>query len=168
MLSAQEIIDLLQLEPLTFEGGFYRQTYCADEQIPQQALPQRYTHDKAFGTCIYYLLTPETYSEFHALPTDEIYHFYLGDPVEMIELHEDGECTATILGPDIAAGQKVQHLVPKGTWQASYVLAGGSVALLGCTMAPGFDRDDFQKGNWETLLRKFPKHHQIIMRLTRK
>lgn len=167
-MTAEELIRFLGLEPLTIEGGYFRRTYCSDEVIPQPSLPRRYVVDHPFGTCIYYLLTKQTFSQFHSLLSDETYHFYLGDPVELVELHPNGECSTTILGQDIMNGQKVQHTIPRGTWQASYLREGGEWALLGCTVSPGFDDNDFVKGNWEQLLRTHPKHHQIIMRLTKK
>ncbi len=165
--SAEELIEMFGLEPLTGEGGYYSRTYISDEVIPGDALP-RYGRDKAFGSCIFYLLREGEYSEFHCLPTDEIYHFYYGDAVEMLEIQENGDLSTTILGRNLLAGEKIQHVVKKGTWQASYVRPGGQVALMGCTMAPAFDPDDYQKGNWEKLLRLFPKHHMLIMKYTRK
>lgn len=167
-MTAEELIQMLGLEPLTREGGYYRRIYASDEVIPQSVLPNRYKSDHSFGSAIYYLLTKDTFSEFHSLLSDETYHFYLGDPIELIELHPNGEYSQTTLGQDILGGQKVQHTVLKNTWQASYVRPGGEWALLGCTVNPSFEDSDFQKGHWETLLRSHPKHHQIIMRLTRK
>ncbi len=167
-MTPQEIIDIFGLEPLPIEGGYYRQSYCSDEILPQPSLPRRYVTDHAFSSCIYFLVTTESFSEFHSLKSDETYHFYMGDPVELIELLPNGECRTTILGQDILNGQKLQHTVMRGTYQASYIKPGGDWALMGCTMAPAFDLNDFTKGNWENLLRSHPKHHQIIMKLTRK
>lgn len=166
-LSAEELIEMFGLEPLPGEGGYFHRTYISDETIPGDAIP-RYGRDKHFGSCIYYLLKADEYSEFHCLPTDEIYHFYHGDPVELLEIQENGELVTTILGSDLRAGHKVQHVVRKGNWQALYVRPGGKVALMGCTMAPAYDEQDYQKGNWEKLLRLFPKHHMLIMKYTRK
>lgn len=166
--SAEELIELLGLEPLPVEGGYFTRTYYSDEVVGADALPQRYARDKAFGSCIFYLLKGGEFSEFHCLPTDEIYHFYCGDPVELLEINPEGELRTTILGRDLRAGQKIQHVVTRGTWQASFVKPGGSVALMGCTMAPGFDPKDYEKGHWEKLLRKFPRHHLLIMKYTRK
>jgi predicted cupin superfamily sugar epimerase len=167
-LTAEELIQFLGLEPLTIEGGYFRQSYLSDEVIPQPSLPHRYVVDHPVGSCIYYLLTKTTFSAFHSLLSDETYHFYLGDPVEIIELHPNGECSTTILGQDIFNGQKVQHTILRNTFQASYIRPGGEWALLGCSIAPGWDNNDFIKGNWEQLLRTHPKHHQIIMKLTAK
>ena len=167
-MTAEELIALLQLEPLEMEGGFFQRTYYSDETLPQGALPERYQSAHTLGSSIYYLLTRENFSHFHSLLSDETYHFYMGDPVELVELHADGECTITILGPDLLAGQKLQHTVKKHTWQASYVRTGGTFALLGCSVYPSFEMSDFVQAHWETLLRSHPKHHQMIMRLTHK
>lgn len=166
--SAEELIELLGLEPMPVEGGFFTRTYYSDETVAAEGLPQRYGREKAFGSCIFYLLREGDFSEFHCLPTDEVYHFYCGDPVELLEIDEAGELKTTILGKNLREGQKLQHVVRRGTWQASYVKPGGKVALMGCTMAPGFDPQDYERGHWETLLRKFPKHHLLIMKYTRK
>ena len=107
--SAAQLIEHLRLEPLTFEGGHFRQTYLAEESISAQALPARYGAPRSFGSAIYYLLTSEadSFSALHRLQTDEIYHFYLGDPVEMLLLHAKGRGERIVLGPDILGGQRV-------------------------------------------------------------
>src|SRR3990172_3020643 len=121
MLTAKKLIEHLGLESLPVEGGRFRQTYCAAEKIPRSALPRRYRSDKVFGTAIYYLLTSEadSFSALHQLPTDEVYHFYLGDPVEMLLLDPDGASRRVVLGQDILRGQQVQFVVPRGVWQCS-------------------------------------------------
>lgn len=167
-MTAEELIQFLGLELLPIEGGYYRQTYRSDEVIPQPALPRRYVVDHPVGSCIYYLLTKTTFSAFHSLLSDETFHFYMGDPVEVVELHPNGDCSTTVLGQDIFNGQKVQHTIFRGTFQSSYIRPGGEWALLGCSLAPGWDDCDYVVGNWEQLLRSHPKHHQIIMRMTRK
>lgn len=168
VLTAEELIQLLGLEPLSIEGGYYRRSYCSEEMIPQPSLPKRYVVDHHLGSCIYFLLTKDSHSVFHSLLSDETYHFYLGDPVELVELLPKGECRTTLLGHDLLHGQQVQHTVFKNTFQASCLRPGGEWALLGCSMSPGFDETDFSLGNWEQLLRSHPTHHQIIMRLSKK
>ena len=98
MLTPERLIDLLDLAPLPVEGGHFRQTYRAGDVVGGAGLPARYTHAKAFGSAIYYLLHDGHMSAMHRLPTDEIYHFYLGDPVEMLLLHPDGSWETPILG----------------------------------------------------------------------
>jgi hypothetical protein len=165
----KQIIEHLGLKPLPVEGGIFTQSYLATETIPQSALPERYTMDKPLITAIYYLYTPDSnsFSAMHVLPTDEIYHFYLGDPVEMLFLHPDGKSERVVLGQDILNGQKVQHVAPRGVWHGSHMLAGGKFALAGTTMAPGFTNDDYLGGDRDDLIAQFPHEAELITRLTR-
>ncbi|MBX9689347.1 MAG: cupin domain-containing protein [Candidatus Obscuribacterales bacterium] len=167
-MTAEELIQFLGLEPLSIEGGYYRRSYYSDEKLPAGVLPGRAQIEHGVSSCIYFLLTSSTFGVFHSLASDETYHFYLGDPVDLVELHPNGECSTTVLGQDIFNGQKVQHTVLRETWQSSYLRPGGNWALMGCTVAPSFEESDFRLGNWEQLLRSHPKHHQLIMRLTKK
>ncbi len=170
MLTPEQIISALGLEPLPVEGGFFRQTYRSDDQIPLQALPPRYRGPaRSFGTAIFYLLTsdPDSFSAMHRLATDEVYHFYLGDPVEMLLLGPAGEIRRVQLGADLLAGQHVQSVVPRGIWQGSHVLPGGRFALLGTTMAPGFDPADFELGARHELMQEYPQATDLIRLLTR-
>lgn len=169
MLTPQQIIELLDLEPLRGEGGLFIQTYCSPETISRQHLPERHQGDKPFGTAIYYLLTAEadSFSALHKLPTDEIYHFYLGDPVELLQLHLDGTSKLIILGQDLLAGQKVQHLVPHGVWQGSHLIPGGNFALMGTTMAPGYIPEDYVGGVASDLIAQYPDQVELIKQLTR-
>ncbi len=165
-MTPEEIIKILDLQPLPIEGGFYKRTYCSKEMIPKEALPPRYKNSKPFGTAIYYLLTSDTCSLLHRLPTDEIFHFYLGDPVIMLQLHPDGTSEVIILGHAIDKGEKVQVVVPKYTWQGCFLKEGGKFALMGTTMAPGFDSSDYQPGNRNYLIKKYPDKKDLIIRLT--
>ena len=165
--TAAEIRRLLQLEELPVEGGYFRQTYLSAEQILKLYLPERYAEDKPISTAILFLLTPEAFSAFHQLPTDEVYHYYLGDPAELFELHPDGTTRLVTLGADIVNGHQVQHVVPRGTWQGSRVAPGGEWALLGTTMAPGYTQSDFLLGYAASLIKKYPSQEQIIRQLTR-
>lgn len=166
-MTADEIKRRLRLEPHPCEGGSFVQTWCADEVLPRKALPPRYSAARSAGTCIYYLLEPGTFSEMHRLASDEIFHFYLGDPVEMLQLVPDGSARTVILGSDLAAGQHPQMIVPKYVWQGSRLVPGGKVALLGCTVSPGFDYADYEAGRAEVLARDFPNHSELIRLLTR-
>jgi predicted cupin superfamily sugar epimerase len=163
------LIEALGLQPLPGEGGWFRETWMAAEQLPASALPPRYARAKPAGSAIYYMITgePDGFSALHRLPTDEVYHFYLGDPVEQLLLFEDGRAERVVLGPDLAAGQRVQHVVPRGAWQGSRLVPGGRVALLGTTMAPGFDPHDFERGTRTALLSKYPAEAALITALTR-
>src|SRR5260370_19404398 len=136
-MTPKDLIDLLQLQPHPKEGGFFRETYRADDLLSSNALPSRYGSPRAFGTAIYYLLTPGTCSALHRLASDEIFHFYLGGPVRMLQLFPDGSGTTVLLGPDLGAGHSPQVIVPRGVWQGSILEPGAPFALLGCTGSPG-------------------------------
>src|SRR5436190_17925870 len=129
MLTAAQLIAALDLRPLPLEGGYYRETYRSGDQLPAEAWGGRFRSGKSAGTAIYYLLTPDTSSALHRLPTDEVYHFYLGDPVELLLLGPEGGTVIT-LGSDILSGQKPQHVVPARTWQGSCLADGGKFALM--------------------------------------
>ena len=167
MLTADQIRALLKLEPHPIEGGYFVETYQSALRIPKALLPEDYPSDRAAGTAIYYMLTPETFSALHKLPGDEIFHFYLGDPVETLQLYPDGRGEITVLGQDIARGMRPQHVVRGGVWQGSRLRPGGSYALLGTTMSPGFDYKDYETGSRETLTKLYPKHSTLIASLTR-
>ncbi len=165
MLKAEDVIAALQLQPLPREGGYYRETYRSRDTLPATVLPSRYQSDKAIGTAIFYLLTPDTFSALHRLPTDEIFHFYLGSPVQMLQLWPDGRGCIATLGTDVLAGQSPQVVVPQGVWQGSWLIPGGAFALLGTTMAPGFDFADYEAGQWQDLVERYPDHADAIRRL---
>lgn len=166
MLSAEEIIERLGMRPLREEGGYFVEPYRSEEMIPKAGLPERYPSDRAFGTAIFYLLTPDTCSALHRLASDEIFHFYLGDPVTMLQLFPDGSSRVLTLGQDITHDQELQVVVPRGTWQGSFLVEGGAFALLGCTVAPGFEYADYEHGSREVLLDQYPDQRELIIRLT--
>jgi predicted cupin superfamily sugar epimerase len=167
MLSAQQVIEILQLEPHPCEGGFFRETYRSSCAIPASALSKEYSGGRSASTAIYYLLTPDTFSEMHRLPTDEVFHFYLGDAVEMLQLHPHGRGEVIRLGSDLAAGERPQVLAPGGTWQGSRLVPGGKWALLGTTVAPGFDFADYTSGRRGELISAYPGFGELITALTR-
>jgi uncharacterized protein len=160
-MTAGEIKALLQLAPHPVEGGFFRRTYTSPgtAELPRGL--------RAQGTAIYYLLEAGTFSETHVLESDEIFHFYLGDPVEMLQLYPDGHSAVLTLGPDLAAGQHVQVVVPAGVWQGTRLLGDGKVALLGCTVTPGFDFADYKNAKYAELAAKWPGQAERIRALTR-
>ncbi len=166
MLTAQEVINRLQLVPLTIEGGYFRETYRSSLRFMPHALPPEYGHERSASTAIYYLLTPETYSAIHRVKSDELFHFYAGDPVEMLQLWPDGNAKTLLIGNDFAAGHSPQVAVPAGIWQGSRLVAGGKWALLGCTVAPGFEYADFEAASRDDLLRDYPSQGELIVALT--
>ena len=165
-MTAEEIKRLLQLEAHPCEGGYFRQTWRSEEVIPLASLPSRYSGARAAGTAIYYLLEPSTFSEMHRLISDEVFHFYYGDPVEMLQLWPDGSSRVVQLG-GLGAGMLPQLVVPKGVWQGSRLVLGGEVALIGCTVSPGFDYVDYESGKRADLLREYPQAAELIASLTR-
>ncbi len=166
MLTADQIKSILGLEPHPAEGGYFAETYRATGTIPGAALPDRYGGPRSFSTAIYYLLTPETFSEMHRVASDEVFHFYLGDPVEMLQLRPDGSGEVVTLGSDILNGMQPQVVVPAGVWQGSRLRPGGAFALLGTTVAPGFEYEDYVSGERETLLEAYPAFADQIVALT--
>ena len=166
-LTARQICEILKFEPHPIEGGQFAQTYQSALLVAKDALPAGYSGSRPVGTAIYYLLTSDTFSELHRLPGDEIFHFYLGDPVEILELRPDGTSARIVLGQDIAAGMRPQHVVPGGVWQGSQLIPGGEYALLGTTMAPGFDYADYETGSRERLISLYPDRAAQIAALTR-
>ena len=165
MYSPEQLIAALDLVPHDMEGGFYIETWRSRVQVPQSALGPDYEGDRDAGTAIYYLLTPDTCSAMHRLPGDEVFHFYLGDPVEQVNLWPDGRTERVVLGTDVLEGMRPQHVVPAGVWQGARLRDGGRVALLGATMAPGFDFADYEAGDTAALGTAYPAERDFIARL---
>lgn len=161
MDEAENIIAHLGLEPLPVEGGHFRQTW-AGPPLPGT--------DRPAGTATYYLITTDGFSALHRLETAEIWHFYAGDPVRLVELDPaTGGSRAVRLGPHVTGGEVPQHAVPAGVWQGARLAGTGGRgwALLGCTLAPGWHDREFTLGRRDDLLRQFPAAHADIMALTR-
>ncbi len=169
MQNARQIIEALGLQPHPIEGGYFVETYRAEEGIPGDHLPDAYatTAARSFGTAIYYLLTAETFSELHRLPTEEVFHLYLGGPVRMLQLDPDGSGREVVIGTDLLAGERPQIVVPAGVWQGSRLAPGVEFALLGATMAPGFDFADYEQGRRSLLVDQYPEFADLIRSLTR-
>ncbi len=157
--TAAAIIAALQLEALPNEGGFFCPTYRSALCLP---------NGRAAGSAIYFLLTPEGFSALHSLLTEELWHFYAGDPVEHLCLDPaTGNGTKTQLGPDILNGQRPLLVVPAGTWQGARLAPGGRWALLGCTMSPAWDEREFLLAERTPLTSAFPQWAEEIHALTR-
>jgi uncharacterized protein len=103
----------------------------------------------------------------HRLPTDELWHFYLGDPIELLLLSPDGSDELVVLGHDVLAGQRVQTIVPAGTWMGGRLRAGGEYGVYGNTMAPGFVLTDFEGARSDELIARWPHRAEMIRALTR-
>lgn len=156
------IVEELGLQPHP-EGGFFAETYRSDEQVENI---ERYAGPRALSTAIYFLLTAWSPSRLHRVKSDEIWHFYAGDPLEMLQLHDDGSAEQIVIGSDVAHGQRPQVLVPRGSWQGVRVMPGGNYGLVGATVAPGFDFADFEMGERESLAHAYPMHAALIEVLT--
>lgn len=151
---AEAIATILGLQPHP-EGGFFNETYRH----------ARATGDRSLCTAIYFMVTAASPSRMHKVESDEIWHFYAGDSLEMLQLDADGARVIPI-GSDIAAGERPQVLVPAGVWQGVRVKPGGSYALVGATVSPGFDFADFAHGDRAALIAQFPSASELITALT--
>jgi predicted cupin superfamily sugar epimerase len=160
-MTAQQIKALLNLSPHPVEGGHFRRTYTSANpvELPRGVRPQ--------GSAIYYLLEPGAFSEMHMLDSDEIFHFYSGDPAEMLQLYPDGESALVTLGANLEAGHQVQVVVPAGVWQGMRLIGDGAFALFGCTVTPGFNYADYHNASCAELSAKWPEQAERIKALTR-
>jgi predicted cupin superfamily sugar epimerase len=166
MVTADQIMTLFNLKPHP-EGGYFAETYRSSDTIPEKALPSRYKGVRFFGTAIYYLLTPETFSMMHRLRSDEIFHFYVGDPVEMLQLLPNGIGEVITMGSDIVHGMRPQVVIPRGVWQGARLSKGGRFALLGTTVSPGFEFTDYESGRRDELVKFYPGFRDFIVALTK-
>jgi uncharacterized protein len=165
MRTGRDWIRELGLEPHP-EGGFYREIYRSGDRVLRAGLPPRYAGDRSLSTSIYFLLLSGQVSRLHRLRSDEIWHFYEGSPVTVHAIGPDGAYEPVALGRDPAAGQVMQSVVWAGWWFGAEVAGPDSYALVGCTIAPGFEFEDFELGRRDILLAEFPAHRAIIEKLT--
>ena len=165
MKTAEYWIERLEMQSHP-EGGYFREMYRSDEKISKNALPSRYKGDRNFSTSIYFLLKQDQFSNFHRIKSDETWHFYQGDPLELYVINPDGGLNKNLLGPELDQKQYMQLTIPRGHWFGGKVKAGGSYTLVGCTVAPGFHFDDFEMGKRNKLTNLFPQHEHIIKELT--
>ncbi len=161
---AKQIIESLSLEPHP-EGGYYKETYRSSTEIPAGALKE-FPQKRNAATGIYFLLEEGDRSVFHRIKSDETWHHYDGDALEILELHNNGSLKVTLLGKNAAKGEQYQYVVPAGVWFASRPAAGASFALVGCTVAPGFDFADFEMAERDRLIQEFAAHETTITELT--
>lgn len=166
MHTATTIIEKLGLLPHP-EGGFFKETYRSDEEISQNALPQYFSGARNHSSCIYFLLRSADFSAFHKINQDEIWHFYEGSTIRLVMISPEGKVTEVTIGRDIVNGEVPQFVVPKHHWFAAKVITTNSFALVGCTVAPGFDFADFVLPTREALIQLFPQHKLLITQFTR-
>lgn len=164
MDTIKDIVRQLGLQPHP-EGGFYRETYRSPDEV--QPIYLGHKGKRNCSTCIYFLLTSDSFSAFHRIKQDEIWHFYKGSPVGIHMISKDGLYSMIRLGNNFDKGEIPQFVVPNGTWFASEVIDENGFALTGCTVSPGFDFADFEMGNRQKLIDAYPHAAEIIRRLTR-
>ncbi len=160
-----DLIAALELAPHP-EGGFYRETYRAAELVEPSGLPARFGGARHHSTAIYYLLRAGERSKLHRIASDEVWHFYEGDPLTIIAISPDGQLIETTLGRDFSRRHVPQHVVPAGYWFGALPARNSQFTLAGCTVAPGFDFADFELADRAELLHEFPQHRAWIERLT--
>ncbi len=167
-LSAGDVIRHFDLRPLPVEGGFYRVTYTGNLQLPASVLPPSISSERPAKSVIYYLLTADTKSRLHGLETDEIWHFYMGDQVDLFVFGTDTDYTKIELGHDILGGQTVQAVVPAHSWFGARLRSGGSWALMACSLAPAYRDEDFSlpsDADFASLLARYPAQRKILHEL---
>ncbi len=167
--TAAELIERLNLARHP-EGGWYRESYRSSETIAAEALPERFGGQRSFCTSIYFLLERGDFSALHRIKSDEIWHFYCGAGLTVQVITPAGEHQELKLGRDLAAGDSLQAVAPAGCWFGAELPGEGEgegeYALVGCTVAPGFDFADFEMADRDRLLGRFPEHARLIGRLT--
>ena len=162
ILNAEKVMEILQLKPLTFEGGYFRRTYQAPINVEEHALPSIYQSTRSLSSAIYYLLDENSYSKLHYLPSDELLHFYLGDPVEVLLIPKEGRPSVLLLGTDLLNGHRPQMIMKAGNPFGMRLQPEGRFALLGTTMSPAFEPEDFKVPQVETLFKRFPDQRELI------
>lgn len=167
MTEAETIIKTLQLQPHP-EGGYFKETYRSAGYINEENLNSDFSGNRNYSTCIYFLLTSDTFSDFHRINQDEIWHFYKGSPIKLHVISSAGKHTTVIIGNDFEKGEIPQYVVKAKDWFAAEVINANDYTLVGCTVAPGFDFKDFHLPKRNYLVSKFPKHKALIERLTNK
>jgi len=159
MKTVEYWIEKLKLEAHP-EGGYFRETYRSDEWIAIDGLPDRFLGERSFSTAIYFLLTENIFSSLHRIQSDELWFFHAGSELTVQMITPRGDCRCLTIGPD----GPFQAVVPAQCWFGAEVEKG--YALVSCTVAPGFDFSDFELADRETLLKAFPQHRDLIVRLT--
>jgi len=168
MKNAEHIIKILKLEKHP-EGGYFRETYRSDEHIPLISLPDRFKKEHSFSTAIYFMLKRGEFSALHKIRSDEIWHFYSGASITVHIIDREGNYTTETIGTDLENGEMPQCVVPAGSIFGATIpeISDFDYSLVGCTVAPGFDFEDFHLFSREDLLKLFPQHSEIISKLTR-
>jgi predicted cupin superfamily sugar epimerase len=167
--TAEALIKHFNMTQIPQEGPWFALTYRSPDVLARGALPERYDGTRAAGSAIIGIVTRAAFSALHRLKTDEIWHYYGGDPLQLLVLYPNGSGEVVVLGPDVLKGDKLQYVVPRGAWQGAMPLGKGREAysIFGATLAPGFEYSDFEIGYRDELQRLYPSNAEAIARLTR-
>lgn len=166
IVKTKQWISKLNLKPHP-EGGFYSEVYRSDDILLSTAIDDSYAGSRSVSTSIYFLLTENQFSAFHKIKSDELWHFYDGTTIKLYLISEDGKLEIKKLGININENEVPQITIPKNIWFAAEPIDKESCSLVGCTVAPGFEFEDFDLGERKDLLRKFPQHKNLIIRFTK-
>ena len=164
-IKAKYFIDKLKLLKHP-EGGYYREIYRSGEFINIEGLPNRYGNRRVFSTSIYFLLDGRQVSKFHRLKSDEVWHFYYGSSIKIYIIDENKNLNEITLGNDLSKGEIFQFTITKNNWFGAELIDKNSFALIGCSVSPGFDFEDFELADKDMLLKNFPQFENVIKRLT--
>ncbi|MFO7822038.1 MAG: cupin domain-containing protein [Lentisphaeria bacterium] len=165
-LKSQYFIDKLGLQKHP-EGGYFREVYRSDETLPRDALPERFEADRTVSTSIYFLLSDNDFSAFHRMKQDEVWHYHAGATVVIKGIDPKGKLHTMRLGIDLTADERPEQVIPRDWIFGAYIEGKDNYALVSCTVAPGFEFQDFELMPRRKLLEIFPEHSAIITRLTR-
>jgi predicted cupin superfamily sugar epimerase len=165
MTKVEKIIKDLELQPHP-EGGYFKETYRSMGLIDEDSLGAEYDGQRNFSTGIYFLLPSNTFSAFHKINQDEIWHFYDGSPVRIHMISKTGDYSSILVGRNFDKGETLQFVVPGGYWFAARVENDDHYSLVGCTVAPGFDFRDFVIADRQALISNFPKYRELITAFT--
>jgi predicted cupin superfamily sugar epimerase len=152
-MTADDILKLLGLEP-NATCGFVRETYRAKQEIAPGGLPAPFADGRPLGSALYFMVTPQAPVRLHRIRNDQLYHYYLGDPIEVLLLRGQGE--HVIVGPDLRAGHRVQLLIPGNTFHTARIIGSKRWFLGASTEWPGVIQPDVELGKPELLTEEFP------------
>jgi len=164
-VSAEYLINKFSLQKHP-EGGYYGEVYRSDESIQREHLPGRYHSHRNFSTSIYFLLESNDFSAFHRVNSDELWHFYAGTSLTLYIINDHGDLEKIILGNKSENDESYYAVINRGNWFAAKTNQSNSFTLVGCTVSPGFDFEDFELANRNELIKQFPQHKELITRFT--
>ncbi|MEM8844461.1 MAG: cupin domain-containing protein [Pseudomonadota bacterium] len=166
MRNAEQWIEDLGMIPLPEEGGWFKEIYRSDEFIPKDSLPERFPSKRTYSSSIIYLLKSTEFSAFHRIKQEEIWHFYEGSSLTVHIIKQNREYEQVKLGRNLDRGESFQIVIRRGDFFAANVNDENTFSLVGCTVAPGFEFEDFEAPKRSALLELYPEHKDVIMKLT--